>query len=427
MSIFIRTGNAGTDPDVELADLGITIATSATWTELLAGDDGDPDAGNGQFTARELRDSVDLHTAITGGSVEWSKDGSAIEVASSFIADVTLTEDLADDYIDLTIGRFTLPNSATLPTNGDEGELYWDNDDDELYVWDGTQWTLIAAASGIVTDHGGLSGLGDDDHTQYILGSGDKTRNAMTGAIDLSGGTDFVLPQANDVPTSFPSATEGSIAWDIDDDVLYAHDGTQWFALAPASGIITDHGGLSGLGDDDHAQYALLAGNKARNAITGEFDFTSGNLILPVSASAPASPDDGEIVFSGGVLYVYDNSRSKWLSVERTTYKGGRNRRRVSDIYLRLEDGIASSKTGYRMLNDGTIVGVFAQTSASDTWTFEVRRSGTSIASIAISAADGGQATNVNVDVTQGDEIQLYCNGSNVHHPIAGFEVAWRL
>ena len=54
-----------------------------------------------------------------------------------------------------------------------------------------SQTLIIYNNSGMVTspvvsttDHGNLTGLGDDHHTQYVLGNGTRT---MTGAIDLTG------------------------------------------------------------------------------------------------------------------------------------------------------------------------------------------------------------------------------------------------
>jgi len=69
--------------------------------------------------------------------------------------------------------------------------------------------TLIIYGSSLVTspvlqsaDHGNLTGLGDDDHTQYVLASGTR---AMTGAIDLTGiaaGSPSVKANAtSDTPT----------------------------------------------------------------------------------------------------------------------------------------------------------------------------------------------------------------------------------
>ena len=45
----------------------------------------------------------------------------------------------------------------------DEGFATWVEDEDRLYVYNGTNWVTF----GTTTDHGSLLGLGDDDHTQY--------------------------------------------------------------------------------------------------------------------------------------------------------------------------------------------------------------------------------------------------------------------
>ncbi|MDX2259252.1 MAG: DUF2793 domain-containing protein [Hyphomicrobiaceae bacterium] len=48
------------------------------------------------------------------------------------------------------------------------GFLAWVADEAELRVWDGTSWALAAASGGGgVSDHGDLTGLGDDDHPHY--------------------------------------------------------------------------------------------------------------------------------------------------------------------------------------------------------------------------------------------------------------------
>ena len=40
-------------------------------------------------------------------------------------------------------------------------------------TWDNTSGAFVATAlPSVVTDHGALSGLGDDDHTQYLLKAG---------------------------------------------------------------------------------------------------------------------------------------------------------------------------------------------------------------------------------------------------------------
>ena len=79
-------------------------------------------------------------------------------------------------------------------------------------------------------DHGALAGLSDDDHPQYVK------------------------------PAAPPSDGE-MLAWDA--------TSTAWVPVAPGGGGagVTDHGALTGLGDDDHAQYLLLDG--VRDAADG--------------------------------------------------------------------------------------------------------------------------------------------------------------
>jgi hypothetical protein len=81
------------------------------------------------------------------------------------------------------------------------------------------------ALSSFSPDHGDLSGLDDDDHNQYSLSNGTR---AYTGKVSYSSH-----------PT-FTNTTELVDKKYVDDEI---------------SGLTTDHGELTGLGDDDHSQY----------------------------------------------------------------------------------------------------------------------------------------------------------------------------
>lgn len=70
-------------------------------------------------------------------------------------------------------------------------------------------------------EHSALANLHLDDHNQYMLLAGNAARNALTGALDASGGT-IVVPTS----TSPVQTTEGSVVWDSDDDVLTVGDGS---------------------------------------------------------------------------------------------------------------------------------------------------------------------------------------------------------
>ncbi len=48
-----------------------------------------------------------------------------------------------------------------------EGWLLWIADEDIAVAWDGTAWSALSSGGGGTSDHGALTGLSDDDHTQY--------------------------------------------------------------------------------------------------------------------------------------------------------------------------------------------------------------------------------------------------------------------
>jgi len=60
----------------------------------------------------------------------------------------------------------------------DEGFATRVEDEDVMIIYDGTSWGPFGSA----IDHGNLTGLGDDDHTIYLLADGTR---AMTGALDM--------------------------------------------------------------------------------------------------------------------------------------------------------------------------------------------------------------------------------------------------
>jgi hypothetical protein len=435
--LFVRTGNDGADADVLIADLGFTIPTGAGWTLLSESSPNDADGNAGQFTARDIRNSADLFDLISGGSLEWASVSGVEELAADYRADYMLFEDFTDDH-----GRFArlnFPSGPTVPADadGEEGEVFWDSDDDALWAHDGASWILLTSPSG--ADHGGLTGLDDDDHLQYLLLSGNAARNTVSGKIEFEPGVgELGLPNATDVPGTFTSGDEGDIAWDSDDDCLYLHTGTSWQQVLCVTdsgiefpNINIDHGELDGLGDDDHPQYGHLLQNEI---VSGVWTFDSSGdtdpaLIIDPDAAAPTTNlTDGAVSIIDDILSTYDATRGKWLSVDRiqlsASKKGGAN-----DVYLRVNDQIATSETGYRVMRDATITALAAQTDGSETWTLRIRRndSTTNIASLVVTAAAGNQATNINVDLDQGDELQIFADTTGViHSPVALVELAWR-
>lgn len=145
--------------------------------------------------------------------------------------------------------------------------------------------------------HGALSGLGDDDHSQYLLLAGrsgqtindDLTLNGTlaSGAITSSGvveGTRFTSTvTTGTAPLTVASTTKVT---NLNADLLDGYNtattrpGNSSVVVVtdPATGRIDssfldasvfDHGSLSGLSDDDHSQYALLLGRAGGQTLIG--------------------------------------------------------------------------------------------------------------------------------------------------------------
>ena len=107
------------------------------------------------------------------------------------------------------------------------------------FITDGSGDVVLeyVSISGHIHDHGVLSGLSDDDHSQYILVTGTR---AFTGTV------------AGILPTADAHLVTKS----------YVDDATYFDTSF-------DHGVMGGLGDDDHSQYALLAGRTGGQILTG--------------------------------------------------------------------------------------------------------------------------------------------------------------
>jgi len=101
----------------------------------------------------ELGDNYTIEEDSNGDFVITDADGTAVVTLDNSADTVTLN----DPILDLTV-QTSLTDAAGVSHSGE-----------------------LADASDTISDHGNLSGLGDDDHTQYLLVDGTR---AMTGALD---------------------------------------------------------------------------------------------------------------------------------------------------------------------------------------------------------------------------------------------------
>ncbi|MHC4301375.1 MAG: hypothetical protein ACYS7Y_29255, partial [Planctomycetota bacterium] len=146
---------------------------------------------------------------------------------------------------------------------------------------------IAGGVGGGTNDHGSLGGLADDDHTQYALVDGTR---AFTGNVAIT---------ANLALTDYINGYGGTLS---DGWVLKWVTANARFEAAPSS--TTDHGGLTGLGDDDHSQYSLVTGNRAftGNVHTSHL-FTANNIDSPSGANQVLqSTNSGNAAFTQNLL-----------------------------------------------------------------------------------------------------------------------------
>ncbi|WP_299160609.1 hypothetical protein [uncultured Tenacibaculum sp.] len=148
------------------------------------------------------------------------------------------------------------------------------------------------------------------------------------------------------------------------------------------------------------------------------------------NTTTPTGTSGGQMYVDStdGILYIYDNTRTKWLSVHRTMVGWGRNSNNTTNEYLRQFNGAQSNNNGWRMIRNGTITAISAQTNINQTWTIEIRKNDvtTVITSLTMTSVQGNHNNTINVNVNEGDFIQAYCNGNSIDFPQVLIEIAWR-
>jgi hypothetical protein len=126
----------------------------------------------------------------------------------------------------------------------------------------------------------------------------------------------------------------------------------------------------------------------------------------------------------------YDGSRSKWLSIESTTFWFARNGNTAAGNYYRMSDGLAySSATGLYAPHNGTIIGLGYTRTDTDSATFEVVAGGTLITGATLaSTAIGGSVTTINGDFSSTNVLAARNqSGGNTTSNVAGWvRLRWR-
>lgn len=198
---------------------------------------------NGDLAAGEL--GLD----IAGSKLYTSNDGSGV-YQLDVIGLQNIVEDLTPQFgANVDAQNFRITNLST-PSGGADAVtkayvdgiaqgLSWEepvlNIQEDATLDPGATPTLgdryiIRDAAALHANFGTITGVADDDIVEYD-------------------GTDFVVERDVSVDG------EGSAVYDKTSNSTFAYNGTAW---VPIGGTV-DHGSVTGLGDDDHTQYAIIS------------------------------------------------------------------------------------------------------------------------------------------------------------------------
>jgi hypothetical protein len=143
--------------------------------------------------------------------------------------------------------------------------------------------------------------------------------------------------------------------------------------------------------------------------------------ILGVGSSSSADL----LVIDGYPTYIDPSRGGKRLSTNRPIFIATK-KAKAENVYLQTASSIASSKTGYRMLHNGTITSIVLQLSSSANVNLHIYRNNTLTPLVTLNVnGQGGHSYSVNVDFAESDILQFFIEGI-CHNPVSWIEVAWR-
>ena len=230
------------------------------------------------------------------------------------------THETALDKLTMEVQELTesITRTVTIPISDDTENMELPNEDtraDTYFYWDENGEPTTATGTVAGGTHSSLGGLTGDDHTQYHNNTrGDvryytKTQLLTTGVLDTRYYTETEI-DANFYTSTQVDTLITTISGELDDhnelnNLDYASAGHTGFvsdtAMTTISGdiisyvdsnttstsemttisgdiigqIVTDHGALTGKGDDDHTQYLLADGSRQLSA---DWDFGSDTI-----------------------------------------------------------------------------------------------------------------------------------------------------
>jgi len=168
---------------------------------------------------------------------------------------------------------------------------------------------------------------------------------------------------------------------------------------------------------------------------TSELEIQTSNTGIPAleinPQTAPVGTADGQLSVIGDKLYMYDLTRTKWLSIENTTLLYGRGGNRTNEV-LRFMGNFGNQNTGALIPMNATIVHISARArggNASKDFSLEIRDSGGLVSSTSYNlVAREYINTALNIDINAGEYLiaRIGNTGGNVTDLVLTVWLKWR-
>lgn len=241
--------------------------------------------------------------------------------------------------------------------------------------------------------------------------------------------------------------------YDTNDQRIYVGDESNW-EFDYANGILTflnqpqgfvspfkidayryiGQKGVGSAGSLDEAYDGSFGDGSGRviNVDFGPVEFNASNDQAPIQINpinyTPSTGVAGQMFLRNGIMFVYDDVRTKWLSLNRNTIIFGS---KIADGRFLNLNNFSSNMAGWPALRDGTVVGITVQASSGNlTKDFSILKNNSTISLFDFSLSSLYYANgNLDIDFQENDLIKILASSTNaaVYNIIVNLEIAWRI